>query len=115
MISGNAAVQLFSGLGKPVAKPFRGDVADISRGGLAFMVNISDRRTVRALLGRNVGFTVTIPGVEPRVKLTKRGFIVAISHVPFEGYCLHVKFDELLGLREMEEIMVLPDPERPTL
>jgi hypothetical protein len=93
VISGSAAVQLFSGLGKPVAKPFRGDVADISQGGVAFLVNIGDRKTARALLGRNVGFTVVIPGNEPRVKLTRKGFIVAISHIPFEGYCLHVKFD----------------------
>jgi CRP-like cAMP-binding protein len=114
MISGSAAVQLFSGLGKPVAKPFRGDVTDISQGGVAFMVNISDRRTARALLGRNVGFTVAIPGNEPRFKLTRKGFIVAISHIPFEGYCLHVKLDELLDASEMEGILELPDRARPT-
>ncbi len=114
-ISGNAAVQLFSASGKPVAKPFRGDVADISRGGVALMVNIGDRKTARALLGRNVGFTVTIPGAEPKVKLTKRGFIVAVSYIPFEGYCLHVKFDALLDAVEMEEIWELPDRERPVL
>lgn len=115
MISGSAAVQLFSGSGKPVAKPFRGDVADISRGGVALMVNISDRKTARALLGRNVGFTVTIPGVQPKVKLTRKGFIVAVSHVPFEGYCLHVRFDELLETREIDGIWDLPDRERPAL
>ncbi len=115
MISGNAAVQLFSGSWQPVAKPFRGDVADISRGGVAFLVNIKDRKTARALLGRNVGFTVTIPGVQPKVKLTKKGYIVAISHIPFEGYCLHVRFDTLLNTGEMEEIRVLPDRERPAL
>jgi CRP-like cAMP-binding protein len=115
IISGNAAVQIFSGSWQPAAKPFRGDVADISRGGLAFLVNINDRKTARALLGRNVGFTVTIPGHEPRVKLTKKGFIVAISHIPFEGYCLHVKFNEILGQKEMDEISVLPDRQRKPL
>jgi hypothetical protein len=81
---------------------------------VAFLVNIGDRKTARALLGRNVGFTVVIPGNEPRVKLTRKGFIVAISHIPFEGYCLHVKFDELLDRGEMEGILELPDGERST-
>jgi hypothetical protein len=49
------------------------------------------------------------------VKLTKKGFIVAISHIPFEGYCLHVKFNELLGQNEMDAISVLPDRQRKPL
>lgn len=95
-IASSVTVQLVSAAGNPVAKPFRGDVTDISSGGTAFFVNLRDRKTARALLGRNVILCMGVPGNDPRMEIHTKGHIVAIHHVPYEGYCLHVRFDEAL-------------------
>jgi hypothetical protein len=113
MVSGATAVQLMSGSGTPVAKPFRGDIADISIGGASFFANIRDRKTARALLGRNVVLSLAIPGKDPQMKFNKKGYIVAVNHVPYEGFCLHVRFDEILTPMETEELHHLP-VRRPT-
>lgn len=101
---GSIMVQLLSGTGSPLGKPFRGDLADVSRGGAAFFAGIRDRKTSRALLGRPVVLTIPIPGNVPPLKFIRKGTIVAISHSPFEGSCLHVELEERLSEQETMDI-----------
>lgn len=101
---GSIMVQLLSVSGSLVGKPFRGDLADVSRGGAAFFAGIRDRKTSRALLGRPAVLTIPIPGNVPPLKFIRKGSIVAISHTPFEGYCIHVGLDEPLSDQETIDI-----------
>jgi CRP-like cAMP-binding protein len=113
-VSGSLTVQLMSGAGNPVAKPFRGDITDISDGGTAFFVNLRDRKTARALLGRDALLSIPVPGSEPRMDIHGKGHIVAIHHVPYEGYCLHVRFEEALSREETATLRLLPGRQRTT-
>lgn len=101
---GSIMVQLLSAAGSPLGKPFRGDLADVSSGGVAFYAGIRDRKTTRALLGRPAVITIPIPGNVPPLKFIKKGSIVAISHSPFEGYCIHVELEERLSEQETVDI-----------
>ena len=101
---GSIMVQLLSAAGSPLGKPFRGDLTDVSSGGAAFYAGIRDRKTSRALLGRPAVLTIPIPGNVPPLKFIRKGTIVAISHSPFEGYCIHVELEERLSESETIEI-----------
>ncbi|MHC1742961.1 MAG: cyclic nucleotide-binding domain-containing protein [Syntrophobacteraceae bacterium] len=101
-------VQLLSDGGAPIAKAFRGELLNISRGGTAFLIPVRKRETARALLGRKVAVAFAMPQPTPTFKATKRGRIVAITHFPFEGHYLHVRFDEVLSEGQTELLLLLP-------
>lgn len=102
------AVQLLNDAGDAVGKPFRGELLDVSRGGLAFLLSVRERKTARALLGRRVVLAMALPRPNPKFKATKKGTIVAITHFPFEGHYLHVRFDEVLSESQTELLWLIP-------
>lgn len=102
------AVQLLNDQGEAVGKPFRGELLDISRGGIAFLVSVRERKTAKALLGRRVLLAMAMPQPNPRFKATRRGIVVALTHFPFEGHYLHVRFDEILDDNQTELLLMLP-------
>ncbi len=101
-------VHLLGEAGAPIGKAFRGELLDISRGGTAFLIPIRKRDTARALLGRRVAVAFAMPQPTPTFKAVKRGVIVAVTHFPFEGHYLHVRFDELLNESQAELLLLLP-------
>lgn len=101
-------VQLLSEAGTPIGKAFRGELFDISRGGTAFLIPVRKREIARALLGRRVAVAFSMPHPTPMFKATKLGVIVAITHFPFEGHYLHVKFDDALTESQAELLLLLP-------
>ncbi len=102
------AVQLLDDRGEAVGKPFRGELLDISKGGIAFLVPVRERKTAQSLLGRKVLAAMAIPRPNPRFKATRQGLIVALTHFPFEGHYLHVRFDEVLDENQTELLLMLP-------
>ena len=95
-ISGMGVIQLLNRAGLPIAKSFKGELSDISVGGLAFEIRISKEDTARLLLGRKLNIEYTFTGSVPHVKINRNGIIVGVYPYPFEDYSIHVKFDKML-------------------
>jgi len=51
-LSGKGQIQLLNRSGEPIGKSFKGELSDISVGGLSFEIRISKEETARLLLGR---------------------------------------------------------------
>ncbi len=104
--SGRVSVTLLDKNHKAKAASFKGDLFDISRGGLAFSIRSSKKKNANLLLGNSVNLTLQSgSGIK---SLTKEftGVIVAVRghHVVSNEYSVHVDFDRVLALNEIQEL-----------
>ena len=95
-ISGIGIINLLDRAGQPIAKSFKGELNDISVGGLAFEIRISKENTARLLLGRRLNIEFSFTQSVPNIKINQNGLIVGVYPYPFEDYSIHVKFEKML-------------------
>ena len=95
-ISGKGLFKLLNRAGEPIGKTFKGELADISVGGLSFEIRISKEDTARLLLGRRISIAFSNRKRIPPVSIEQNGIIVGVYPFPFEDYSIHVKFDKML-------------------
>jgi CRP-like cAMP-binding protein len=94
-ISGTGLFNLLNQAGEPIAKSFKGELSDISIGGLAFEIRISKEETARLLLGRKINAYFKFSKTHPPIEIERNGTIVGVYPYPFEDYSIHVKFDKI--------------------
>ena len=95
-ISGKGLFKLLNRAGEPIGKTFKGELADISVGGLSFEIRISKEETARLLLGRRISVSLSNYKRTPPISIEQSGIIVGVYPFPFEDYSVHVKFDKIL-------------------
>ena len=95
-ISGKGLFKLLNRAGEPIGKTFKGELADISVGGLSFEIRISKEDTARLLLGRRISIAFSNRKRIPPVSIEQNGTVVGVYPFPFEDYSMHVKFDKML-------------------
>jgi CRP-like cAMP-binding protein len=95
-LSGKGQIQLLNRSGEPIGKSFKGELSDISVGGLSFEIRISKEETARLLLGRRISIAFNISKRRPGQMIDRSGIIVGVYPFPFEDYSIHVKFDKML-------------------
>lgn len=89
----------------PIGRGFRGEMADISKGGLYFLIRISKKENTRLLLGRNMPITIPIGGDPAHLHLDG----LAIGIQPFllleSDFSVHIKFPDLLDEDTLQQIL----------
>jgi hypothetical protein len=93
-LSGPVTAILLDSQGKGTGVSTKGELADISAGGVSFYIRISKKENSRMLLGRTV--RVLFPASEKAGRLIERlGVILAVRgyRVMENEYSVHVKFD----------------------
>ena len=95
-ISGIGLIKILNKAGVPLAKSFKGELSDISIGGLSFEIRITKEETARLLIGRKINVEFTFSKSVPNIKINQNGIIVGVYPYPFEDYSIHVKFDKML-------------------
>ena len=96
-LSGKVQIQLLNRSGEPIGKSFKGELSDISVGGLSFEIRISKEETARLLLGRRISIAFNTSKSMSGQKIDRSGIIVGVYPFPFEDYSIHVKFDKMLA------------------
>jgi hypothetical protein len=89
-------IQLLGAFGKPLGRAFKGELSDISIGGLSFTIRITKKENARLLLGRKMNIKFVIPLGTSKQKIDKNGTVIGVRSHPFDDYSIHIKFDELL-------------------
>ncbi|THB78168.1 MAG: hypothetical protein D6B25_04985 [Desulfobulbaceae bacterium] len=105
-VSGRVNNVLLSSEGEETGITSRGDLFDISLGGVSFYLRISQKSNARLLLGRNTKIVIaTEGGVTKQTAI--RGRIIAVrGHQIMENeYSVHVKFDQDLEASELKSII----------
>ncbi len=95
-ISGIGIFNLLDTSGKPIARPFKGELSDISLGGLSFSIRIPNAKTVQQLIGRRLYTKITFNKSPSKIKINQNGLIVGVFQHPFGDQSVQVKFDKLL-------------------
>ena len=104
-ISGKARIQVLKASGNPAGTAFKGNLSDISVGGLAFFFRITKKETARLLLGRKMNIRFIFPAGETQQEIDQDGIVVGVRNRHFGDHSIHIKFDNLLseGLIELIE------------
>ena len=97
-VRGKLRIQVVDTNNAPLGKPFRGELADISAGGMCFLIKTPTADTARKLLGRRLQLTFGIPGKDgaPR-KTTRIGKVLSVNYMMQSDYTVHIRFAERLA------------------
>jgi CRP-like cAMP-binding protein len=95
-VSGKGMIQLLGASGKPLGRAFKGELSDISVGGLSYTIRISKKETARLLLGRKMNIKFVLPVQGSKQRIDKNGTAIGVRSYPFDDYSIHIKFDKLL-------------------
>lgn len=110
-LAGVVDVQLLSPSGTATGKLFKGNLRDISVGGISFGIRSPNRKNISLLLGRNLEMLLDFPaalgpalGVEmmvsqgtPKIRIKHVGAVIGVSHMSGEDYAVHIQFESLLS------------------
>ena len=102
-IAGRVEMVLLEGKGTRIGA--KGDLFDISAGGVSFSLRISQKNNARLLFGRKVGLSLTSAG-SSRLSIT--GVILALRSQPAIGneYSVSVQFNRQLTQKELKDLIV---------
>ena len=109
-LPGKVLVQMVDDKNQAVAKPFRGELLDISVSGLAFLMKTTQKASA-LLLGRGLQMQLTFEELASDLKISCRGIVLAVNSEPFNEYVIHTEFDKDLNLSVMNQLEDLTDPE----
>jgi CRP-like cAMP-binding protein len=104
-LAGKAAIQFLGNSEELIGKPFRGELCDISSGGISFLFKISSNEKARLILGRRLIIQLRSTTPETPFKIQKKGTVVAVHPSPFDDYSFHIKFDDDLSDRSFKTIV----------
>ncbi len=96
---------LLDGQDNPSQQRFKGQVEDISLGGLSLMIRISKKENARLLLGRRI--ISSLPMGADAV-LECKGEIIGVSLQDYmdKDYRVHVRFDQPMGADDLKNLLL---------
>ncbi len=106
-LPGKVIVQNLDDEKKPVEKPFRGELIDISASGLAFIIKTT-QKSAAMMLGRKLNMALSFAELESDLEFKMVGTVVAVNSEPFNEYIIHAEFIKNLDpvvLDELEELI----------
>ncbi len=105
-LSGKILMALLARNGKETGPGIKGDLFDISMGGISFCLNISRKKNAERLFGSRVKLKIPNTDKSKGVSSVKMGRIVAVRglHLISNEYSIHVEFDTVLSYPELYAI-----------
>ena len=98
-------VQPISTQDAPIGRGFRSETADISVGGMAFLIRISRQENARLLLGRRMQVTLPVGGKTGH--MTFKGLVIGVQ--PYRqligNFSVHFRFDTPIDHQELQSIL----------
>lgn len=103
-VDGRAALLLLDKSGSSTGSGVKGDLYDISKGGISCLIRSSQKNNVIKLFGRKV--RASLPSGD-RQALSKNGVIVAVKghHAAGNEYSVHVEFEKHLDDVDVQDIV----------
>ena len=92
-VQGTMAARVLNETGKPVSRPFKGEIRDLSSGGLAFSNSFKREETALSLLGRRIAVMCKLRAGGQRMDVKKLARVVGTRAHPFSEYSFHLRFD----------------------
>jgi len=104
-LSGTVLFQLLDKSGKPLGKGYKGELSDLSAGGISFIIKSSKKETVRMLLGRRLKVSFKLPMKHNAYhNIEQLMTVIAAQPQVFDDYSIHLKFDTKWAQKMIEDI-----------
>lgn len=105
-LSGRIRFALLDKSGKAMGNAYSGEIADISAGGMSFIIKSSKKETVRMLLGRRlrVMFDLPLKNHEKPHRIDQAMTVIAAQPQAFDDYSVHLKFDTKWAQKMMDAV-----------
>ena len=106
LLPGRILIKIMNGDGQPVGKTLRGDMGDVSVGGISFYVQANSRKQAQMLLGHDLFLRFNMP---PNMKEVERvGMVLGVrqqtdAYEHKDKYSIHIKFSEGLAENSIRE------------
>jgi CRP-like cAMP-binding protein len=110
---GPVLFQVLNRSGKPIGKPYKGDLSDVSEGGLSFFIKTANRSNALALLGRRLRLKFALPLGKRKIESTQEGMITGVISHLFSDYSIHMSFDKPLSKNLIRELEHAPPQREP--
>lgn len=108
-LAGTVMFQLLDKTGKPMGKGYKGELSDLSAGGISFIIKSSKKETVRMLLGRRLKISFKLPMKHNAYhNIEQLMTVIAAQPQVFDDYSIHLKFDTKWAQKMIEGV----DPSR---
>ena len=105
-LAGRTNNMLLDSKGNDTGITSKGDLFDISTGGVSFYLRISQKKNAKLLLGRGMRITLPTSGTTSKQMMVTGAIIAVRGHQAMENeYSVHVKFIEPLGPTELQSIV----------
>lgn len=104
-LSRKIQVQPINSLDTPVGRGFRAETADISQGGLGFLIRISRQENARLLLGRRMQVVLPVGGKTKYLYL--KGLVIGVQpfHILENDFSVHFKFDQPMDQQGLQMVL----------
>lgn len=104
-LSRKIQVQPINSLDSPIGRGFRAETADISLGGLGFLIRISRQENARLLLGRRMQVVLPVGGKTKYLYL--KGLVIGVQpfHILENDFSVHFKFDQPMDQQGLQTIL----------
>ncbi len=104
-VSGRTTIALLDKDRKDTGIGAKGDLFDVSRGGISFCLRISQKKNATLLFGKKI--RVAVPADIRGAWLSRTGLIVAVRghHLVSNEYSIHVQFEQELSQGEVQKIV----------
>ncbi len=97
-------IQILNKSGQPLGKSFRGEMADISHGGISFICRINKKENCRLLLGRYLRIIIPLGELDNTIDVSGQVIAVQPYSLIEHDYSIHLKFDKLLDHSSLRSI-----------
>lgn len=111
-LTGPISFQVLNRSGQPIGRFFRGELSNISFGGVSFFIKTANPRNALMLLGRKMRVKFKLPVSKYGREIETVGGISGVIHHLFSDYSIHMKFDDLLKESIRDEMAHIPREER---
>lgn len=103
--SGRASIVLLDEQGQETSVGAKGDIIDVSKGGLSFSLRFSKKETAAALLGKKIRITIRPENSNATIACNAK--IMAVRCCDFIGsdYSLHVEFQQELDHSQLQQVL----------
>jgi len=104
-LSGTILFQLLDKAGAPMGKASKGELSDLSAGGISFIIKSSKKETVRMLLGCRLKVGFKLPMKHNAYHDVEQSMtVIAAQPQIFDDYSIHLKFDIKWAQKMIEDV-----------
>jgi hypothetical protein len=92
-LSGKIKVQILNSTGTALGNPFKGDLLNISEGGLGFQIMVSNQKAAAMLLGRELQLTFLVEKDTIAYRCEVSGTVTSVTDLLLNEFGIHVRFN----------------------